>query len=150
MTLPSFGWITSDDGVRSLVIIIKKTPTGKGRGRRWIKKQNRWSALASFSDIDYTTDDIGEHFCNGADWRSYRGEAVLNGVTPVKGMFLINHRLRRCYGEVVSVKDTGAVVWRGPYKNVETPSHNLHQPGYGYVEQPPAGYALMTKDGWTQ
>lgn len=148
MTLPSFGWITDDDGVRSLVIVIKFTPTGKGRGRRWIKAQNRWSALASFDDVEYTTDDIGEHFSGGVDWRSYRGEAVLDGVTPIKGMVLVNHKLRRCYGEVVSVKDTGAVVWRGPWKNVETEAVTLHQPGYAYAASCPAGYALNTRDGW--
>ncbi len=142
---PHFGWI-EHDGKRALVVVIKKTPTGKGRGRRWLG--TRWSAIASFANVSYTTDDIGEHFSGGIDWRSYRGDAVLDGVAPRSGMFLINHDKRRCYGEILSVKDTGAVIWRGPWKDVETAAQTLHQPGYGYAGSPPAGYALMTKDGW--
>ncbi len=90
--------------------------------------------------------------------RDLRGEAVVDGVAPRKGMFLINHTRRRAYGRIVRVRRSGAVVWERlvgscsvatPKKNgdtlkITTDPDALRNSGASYVDAIPEGYSVLS------
>ena len=79
-----------------------------------------------------------------------KGEAVIDGVKPKPGMWLIHPGRKRCYGTVRRVRHTGEVVTLGHYEC----SHGgamLSEGGYRYVsERPPIddGWASLVHCAW--
>lgn len=139
--LPAFGY-TKIAGVLCLVIAIRRVRRGHYRGYRWLG--SRWSAKVSFEIVDWTTNDVGVTTTGGADWHDYGGEAVIDGIKPAAGMWLVSHERRRAYGPIIRVTRAGSVVWRGSFGvEVETRPDAL-QRGCSYAEWPPGDYQRIT------
>ncbi len=96
--------------------------------------------------------------------RDLRGEAVIDGVAPRKGMFLVNHARRRVYGRIVRVRRSGAVVWErlvgscsvatpkrnGDTLKITTAPVSLHYSGASYADAVPEGYFVLGDTRFTQ
>ena len=71
-----------------------------------------------------------------------KGEAVINGVKPKPGMWLVHVERKRCYGTVRRVRRTGEVVVLG-HRECSHRGAMLFEGGYSYTtERPPVG------NGW--
>lgn len=93
--------------------------------------------------------------------RDLRGEAVIDGVQPRRGMYLVNHSRRRVYGRIVRVRRSGVVVWEsligigsvaqplgnGTTLKIETSADRLHY-GASYSDDVPDGYTVLEDDGF--
>ncbi len=96
--------------------------------------------------------------------RDLRGEAVIDGVAPRKGMFLVNHARRRVYGRIVRVRRSGAVVWErlvgscsvatpkrnGDTLKITTDPVSLHHSGASYADAIPEGYLVLSDARFAQ
>ncbi len=152
--LPAFAWIdagNADDDAPDmrLAIIIYPVRSGRLRGKLWLGE--RWSALRSFGCGDivgWADREAAERMTRGEDWRDYRGDAVIDGVRPRRGMYLVHHERRRVYGRVKRVTDKGAVIWSGPLCDVPTRPETLHAGGYSYADEVPDGYEPIAAGGF--
>lgn len=75
-----------------------------------------------------------------------KGDAVLKGVMPHRGTWLIHRGRRRAYGPVWCVRRSGAVVWqsqRFPGLLVETSPDLLYDQGYEYSPEIPEGFEVL-------
>lgn len=73
-----------------------------------------------------------------------RGECVLDGVKPRRGMWLVHRGRQRCYGMVLRVRKTGHVVTTGGFgTQPELLGSMLNEGGYSYASERPTG------EGWS-
>ena len=72
-----------------------------------------------------------------------RNDAIINGVIPVRGMYLVNHDKVRTYGRVTSVRADGTLFWFS-YKDGNTITSpdpwRLANDGIGYSAKPLPDY----------
>ncbi len=72
-----------------------------------------------------------------------KGEAVINGVFPQQGMWLVHLERRRCYGRILRVDRHGCVwVERFSRHAAAHDGSKLYDGGYSYADELPTG------DGW--
>lgn len=117
------------------------------RGKVWLELAGgggRWSALRTLKRVRWADQDAARRATGGADWRDYQGEAVLEGVKPAPGMYLIHRGRRIVYGKILRVTTKGAVVWHGELCDVTTMAATLHAGGYSYADHPPEGFSFHT------
>ena len=68
-----------------------------------------------------------------------KNDAIINGIRPEPGMWIVSHEHRRIYGQVVRVRGSGAVVCAdGPYQ-FETNPEVFHRARCDYVSELPQG-----------
>jgi hypothetical protein len=67
--------------------------------------------------------------------RDLRGEVVVDGVKPKKGMWIVHRGRGRVYGRILRVWRSGVVVWVGEAGTpIATDGRTLVDGGYSYVQ----------------
>ena len=78
--------------------------------------------------------------------KTTRADAVIDGVKPKRGMWLVNHERRRIYGIVKTVHGNGDVTWLpviGVISPNRTEPETLHHGGASYEIEMPSSYEYM-------
>ena len=72
-----------------------------------------------------------------------KSDAIIAGVMPHAGMWIVHHVRQRAYGPIVCVRASGNVVRRGKLKRrIEHAYERLHATGYSYASTVPDGYVI--------
>lgn len=82
-----------------------------------------------------------------------RGEAVLDGIAPRRGFWLVCNVQRRVYGRILRTRCNGTIVTTGSFGGTcdHAPGHLYGRNGYGYAETMPVGegWSYMVDLAWT-
>ena len=66
-----------------------------------------------------------------------KADAMVDGIQPKRGMWLVHREKGRTYGQIVMVRQDGTVVWHSPTTGSDVPTDydTIHRYGYSYAQE---------------